>query len=286
MGMERELAIDRMIPFYTKAMNPERTVKLVFLSGMPKEKIMLRLAEALNLLGGLIVYMNIQREEKTGEFLWIIIIEFKVPKDEFQKLLDNLLKSMKENGEVSKYYYVFPLDNGYFVDHNIFSLKDPRGRRVAIFSHENLVGLFVITRNEYGLSTGGMIIRKIGEMFGRAMARELKKECLSLGIRGCLEILHAQGEVKGFLHQRSIEMVRDREGVVLRIELNRLIEEEILLEHGIKECGTHQKGVYLGFLSELLGKELNDEDVIETKCISKGDPVSIFVIKLPHEVLV
>ncbi|PNV81820.1 MAG: hypothetical protein C0179_00760 [Fervidicoccus sp.] len=284
MENERDTMLDRVIPVFTRAIEPQKTVKLVLWSSSPKERIILKLAESLNPLGAMILYMNIQQSGKANEFIWIIVLKFNTTQGEFQEALEKLLQSMKENGEVSMYYYKFPLSNGYFIDHNIFSLVDPAGRRVAIFSYDNLIGLFVVPRKEYGNASGAFIVQKIGEMYGKTIARELRQDCYSFGVKTCLEMLHAQGESKGFLHQKSIEVFKDEEGVALRVLLDRLIEEEILMENDIRECGAHQKGVYLGFFSEILGESMSEDRIEEIRCISKGDPFSVFLIKLPRNI--
>jgi len=278
--------IEKLVPVFIRASKPESTVKLVFRSSSPKEKVMLRLAEALNPLGAVIKFLNIQ-EKAAGEipsFLWIAIIEFSSPQAEFEEALKKVMESMVREGMADEYYYTFPIKSGYFIDHSIYSLAGSDGRRLAVFSYDNLVGLFVIPRKEYGPSMGALIIEKIGEMYGKTLGAKMKSECRDLGLKTCLEVLHSQGEAKGFLHERSLEAFQDREGIFIRVDFDRLIEEEILLESDIRECGAHQKGVYKGFLSEILEEKLEEGSVEEVRCISKGDKISTFVLKLPPRI--
>ncbi|MEM4463196.1 MAG: hypothetical protein QXR98_03060 [Fervidicoccaceae archaeon] len=284
MANKREMKLLRFIPLYAKMENPEKSVKLVFWSNKPKEQVIEYLANKLNPLGALILYLNIQKEMDSSEYLWTAIIEFSTDRGTFEIHLNQALQSMSKSNLIDKYYYVFPLRNGYIVDHNIYSLYDARRKNVVLFSYENLLGLFVLPRKEYGDAFGKMLVNKIGELFGRTLGEEMKRDCLPYGIRACLEILHSQGELKGFLHLKSTEVFEDSEGIYIRVSFDRLIEEEILRENGIKDCGEHQRGVYKGFLEQLLGIKLNDDAIEEVRCTSKGDAESVFVIKLPHGV--
>ncbi|MEM3254546.1 MAG: hypothetical protein QW765_05710, partial [Fervidicoccaceae archaeon] len=76
MANEREMKLLSFIPLYAKMENPEKSVKLVFWSNKPKEQVIEYLANKLNPLGALILYLNIQKEMDSSEYLWTAIIEF------------------------------------------------------------------------------------------------------------------------------------------------------------------------------------------------------------------
>jgi len=97
----------------------------------------------------------------------------------------------------------------------------------------------------------------------------MRRVCLAEGLRRCLEILHGADSQRGIVHQKNIEALRDSKGGIIRIRLDRNIEEEeILREKGIIECGKHQPGMYRGFLCSVLGREPESNAVEEIRCIS------------------
>jgi len=278
-----------ILPFAFEIGSKENIVKLVLWSSSPKEKVITELAEALNPLGALFSYLNVFPDETSsnlGSFIWYSFMRYSSKREIFEAALRETLEKMKRERIIKNYYYLFPSKEGFFIDHNVYSIEDISGDNLYIYTKENLSGLFLIPRKKYGSKNGGILINELGEMYGKAIGEKMRNICLEAGIKACLELLHASGSARGIVHQKSIEFFKDREGWIFKIILDRVSEEEILLENGIKECGTHQTGVYRGFLSEILGKELPDDAVEEVRCLSMGEPESVFYIKLPRDIKV
>jgi len=234
-----------------------------------------------NLLFASLAVSDLKEKEK---YTAVFILKFNEEAKIHEGEVEDLLGSLKERGIIEDFYTVFPLSEGFIVDHNIVAVYDYTGGRAAILSRENMESLFIAPR-ERAEKIGSWIVEIMGENLGRILGETLRDVCLAEGLRRCLEILHAFGSQRGIVHQKNIEALRDSKGGIIRIQLDRNIEEEILREKGISECGRYQLGVYRGFLRSVLGREPESDAVEEIRCISKESNVSEYLIKLPPDAL-
>lgn len=249
----------------------------LMLGGILFEK--LKAIEGKQIFASISLFKDSQREG----YLITIYVSFPADAKKFENSINKILNEMKTAGAINSYYYVLPNEEGFLIDHNIRFITDFLGKRAAVLSNENLEAQFIAPRRR-AERIGSWIIEIMGENLGEIFGEKLKELCWKRGFRICLETLHSSGEQRGILHQSFIEGVKDAQGSIIRIGLDRMIEEEILLENGINECGRYQLGVYKGFLSAVLGIKVEKDTIEEVKCISKGEKESIYIIKLPSNI--
>ncbi|MGC8679270.1 MAG: hypothetical protein ACP5TH_05680 [Fervidicoccaceae archaeon] len=228
-------------------------------------------------------FLILIQPSREGGYSILSYLSFLGDAKDFERALKKILDELKSEKLLESYYYILPSEEGFLLDHNVYALSDIGGRKTAIFSYENLEAQFIAPRKRAG-NLGSWIIEIMGESLGEILGEKLRDVCLKKGFKTCLEILHSAGEERGILHLKKIDAVKDVQGAFIRISLDRSIEEEILLEKGIRECGRHQLGIYRGFLSSVLGRKIENNMVEEIRCLSKGEGESIYIIKVPPDI--
>ncbi len=188
-----------------------------------------------------------------------------------EELVDNIQKL----DVVHKIRTARPIAEGLLVDEFHFPIT-VNGMRAVIMILPMLEGLIGIIQKHKELRA---LLWYQGLEIGIRVARMYKKMYRVSSLHELLRILTARAQSLGWAKVEIVKVNEFTKKIILRVYNN--WECEIIKSWGIKKepQNTFHRGIIAGIMKEFHGR---DFEVIETKCIAKGDPYCEFQIKPKH----
>jgi len=204
-----------------------------------------------------IINMGISQNEPSYAFIFLDISE--------NESLDvkELTSKIENIPFVDDVKLIEPPFRGFIFDPYFFPFKI-RGERALIFLRRTYEGLIKLTREKIG-SGFKAILFHIGFDIGFHVFKKAHIHIAGKDPRKLIETVKAFFQLLGYGIIREITFDMDKSEAIVKVD--KCFECEMLI--GSKEAEAHfVRGMFAGWFSQLFGKKVN---VIETKCIAKGD---------------
>jgi len=150
---------------------------------------------------------------------------------------------------------------------------DLGGVRGIIIAEANMEGIIRGIENELGKKIGDTFLFRIGYATGKEFYKLYGRRLNIADINESIKVLEALGLGAKWLELKEHSITDNK--IILRIDGS--WECEILKGKTDKPASNYIRGLFTGFLKELLKREV---EVRETKCIAVGDPYCEFEVTI------